>query len=480
MTSTGPRDIPGYYYDPEKNKYFKIQNSNAAPATAPYSSENVKRRKVQDQEAKEVVLRLARRRRYLRKSKLLEDPLSGGFLAREYGHRRQGIVESIFAGDLNKTVLDLNELPHDMIKNSAVNFIVDQRTDRSGSAVDLYMSGGDGVNIVELNTDELPGKGPSDVGKSIYELERTRNFTGHSWIIPGSRDNCTSMSVHEGTRHLAITYISGNPSTGVGIMKMVSIGDKDSNDRADLGLVFGPGFSRGEGEVDVFCSAPAPPSSSTLFAFGTSHGILEVDKRDFGMSWLGPTFRGNPNNSYPPGVFALEFLFNQPSVLLSGGRNNIIEITDCRSPEWGSESSRLRHPSAVACIKQLDDHRIIVAGLNSTLRQYDLRYRKREWRRTGGKRKECTRPILEYPEYRNISTIQTGLDVDIETGIIAAGQDFEKVALFSLHGGDKLTSLPLENPNRDSVSCIRFAKDNDRGTKSIWVGHDPYIEQFAW
>ncbi|KAH8820487.1 hypothetical protein F5884DRAFT_826862 [Xylogone sp. PMI_703] len=480
MTSIPPREIPGYYYDPDKKKYFKIQASNTAPATAPYSPENVKRRKVQDQEAQEVALCLARRQRHIQRSKLLESPLPGGFLVRECGYPRSSILERILPSNLNKTVLDLNKLQSARERTSTVNFFVDRRPDRGPSAIDLYMSGDTGVRVTEFNADEFSDQHSTDRHPSSPQFRQTWNLTGHSWAIIRGRDSITSMSVHEGTRHLAISYISGNPSTGIGIMKMASVGDEDISVATVLGLVFGPGFSRAEGEVDVFSSAPAPPSSSSLFAFGTSHGILQVDKRNFGMSWLASHSGTGLKESYPPDVFALEYLTTQPSILLSGGRNGIIDITDCRSPEWGSESSRLRHPSAVARIKQLDDHRIIVAGLNSTLQQYDLRYRARRLQRTGGKTRECTRPVLEYPEYRNISTTQTGFDVDIENGIVAAGQDFGQVALFSLHGGHRLTALPLENSNRGRVSCVRFAMDNDRETRSLWVGHDPFIERFAW
>lgn len=337
-----------------------------------------------------------------------------------------------------------------------------------------------GVQVSELLTDASPARDLPEGQNSASRFKWTQKLAARNWGIFRSTGKCTSMTVHEGTRHMAVTYLSGNPSAGMGIMKMPSNESTDIYDDVSPGLIFGPGFSRGGGEVDIFSSAPAPPSSSTLFAFGSSHGILQLDKRDFGMSWLGSTLPNHSNDPYPRDVFTLQFLSNHPSVLLSGGRNGIVEITDCRSPEWGSETSRLRHPSAVTHIRQLDDHRIIVAGLHSTLRQYDLRYRKRVRQTVGTQKKKCTIPILEYPEYRNSATIQIGFDVDIETGVVAAGQDFGQLALFSLHGGEKLTSLALEKPYTGAISCIRFAEDNDRGTRSLWAGNDAYIERFAW
>jgi hypothetical protein len=38
-------EIPGFYYDPEKKKYFKIQANHAAPPNAQYSQQAVKRKR---------------------------------------------------------------------------------------------------------------------------------------------------------------------------------------------------------------------------------------------------------------------------------------------------------------------------------------------------------------------------------------------------------------------------------------------------
>lgn len=43
------REIPGFYYDPEKKKYFKIEASHKAPAGSQYSKDAVKRKR-KDQE----------------------------------------------------------------------------------------------------------------------------------------------------------------------------------------------------------------------------------------------------------------------------------------------------------------------------------------------------------------------------------------------------------------------------------------------
>jgi hypothetical protein len=43
------RDIPGFYYDPEKKKYFKIQANHKSTPGSQYSKDAVKRKRL-DQE----------------------------------------------------------------------------------------------------------------------------------------------------------------------------------------------------------------------------------------------------------------------------------------------------------------------------------------------------------------------------------------------------------------------------------------------
>jgi hypothetical protein len=245
----------------------------------------------------------------------------------------------------------------------------------------------------------------------------------------------------------------------------------------------------------MYSSTPAPPESSILFAFGSSHGIMTVDKRDYDTHFISP--KPVPEERYPSDVFALEFLADNHSVLLSGGRRGILNITDLRIPKFGSDADTISHPSTITHIKQLDAHRIIVSGLNSTLCQYDLRFRKvdappppapfgRKYRSIYNA--TPTRPILEYTGFHNTATIQHGFDVDLETGVVAAAQEHDAfvrppVQLFSLHGGQMLRSPRLEKFDDlytdQVVPCLRFVEDCENRAKSLYIGANG-IYRYAW
>jgi hypothetical protein len=266
--------------------------------------------------------------------------------------------------------------------------------------------------------------------------------------------------------------------------------------------MLGPGNSRGE--VSIYTSTSAPPASSLLFAFGSSDGILTMDKLNYDLNWASPKPEFN-SHPHPKDTFALEFLSRNPSVLLSGGRTGILNITDLRVPNFGPTppADTIIHPSAITHIKEINSHRVIVAGLGSSLCQYDLRFRKidtpqysvlpskKQRKQSRGRRNlEATRPILTYPEYHHTSKLSIGFDVDVESGMVAAAmeQDDETehslVRLFSLNSGEMLYTPNLryisEHKAGFDVRCLQFVRDIEGKMKSLHVGVGQDIIRYAW
>ncbi|KAK6583648.1 hypothetical protein PZA11_003378 [Diplocarpon coronariae] len=352
------RDIPGYYFDNEKNKYFKIQPQG--PASSAYSERDVKRRKLRDENEVAIVKEKQRQAGRIQRSKILEDPLFGGVLTREYGY--------------------------------------------AGFDPAVIVAGG----LMRCGTLCTKYHGTTD----IIELMRPQQ------------------------------------------------------------------------SIPLF----------TLKKFGSSQGILAAEKKEYNTTWLTPKPSEDPTQS--DDLFALAFITSTPSVLLSGGRKGLLKITDLRVPVFGLDADTIIHPSTITHVQVLDTHRIIVNGLNSSLCQYDLRFRKNDTTRSIIKKKATaqrnitpTRSILRYKDFQNDATVQIGFDVDLDSGIVAAGQEFDEfhtsVQLFSLHGGHKLDSpnvseyLPESEVGR-VVKCLRFAQDSDAGIKSLYVGRGLDIQRYAW
>ncbi len=84
-----PIELPGYYYDEVKKKYFKIQENHVVPPSSKYSKMRIKR---------ETELALARKRQQdreqLEREQTIQHPkvLQHSLLTREIGCRRDGTV----------------------------------------------------------------------------------------------------------------------------------------------------------------------------------------------------------------------------------------------------------------------------------------------------------------------------------------------------------------------------------------------------
>ncbi|KAJ4307123.1 hypothetical protein N0V88_000500 [Collariella sp. IMI 366227] len=88
------REIPGYYFDPVKRKYFRIESKSTAPSSAAWSAENVKRRAVQEEVVKAKEKRARREVGKIKRARILTEadvPLMGGLLAQEINGTRSTI-----------------------------------------------------------------------------------------------------------------------------------------------------------------------------------------------------------------------------------------------------------------------------------------------------------------------------------------------------------------------------------------------------
>ncbi|KAH9217233.1 hypothetical protein DL95DRAFT_522175 [Leptodontidium sp. 2 PMI_412] len=477
-------DIPGMYYDQDKQKYFKIQPSSAGPASSVYSSQDVKRRKLRDEKEAKAARDQARQKHRIQQSKLLTEPLIGGALQREYGN--DGLEPAkILAGGLVRQGHVL--IDEGRVAGGSGMFTIVYRPEIGSSVIDFRLVAN---GVIEMSRCDLKKRDPSSQNFRLG-LEW---YSGTMILDRPRTTDVTSVCVHETKQFQATTWLSRFTNHGIMIrdISMDGVDDPDDHPNSQRFVNIGPGHTRGPG-VSIFSSTAAPSASNFLFAFGTSVGVLATDKHGaYNTTFVTP----NPGDHLED-IFAVEFLSDSPSVLLSGGRRGILSITDLRLPMPPLDYDTITHPSSITHIRQLDQHRLIVSGLNSSLCQYDLRFRKMDPVSTSpvprSKRKRqirtATSPILKYPDYHNTASHQAGFDIDLEAGIVAAAQEADEyhpsVQLFSLHGGHKLDSphafgFQYKTDTDWLVKCLRFARDTDSGMKSLYVGQRPVIQRYAW
>lgn len=80
------REIPGFYFDKEKKKYFKIQNPHTVPPPgSKYSLENVRKEQKKEKALKDEAARLSKCRKETVVRKYSRDFLTRASLDREIG-----------------------------------------------------------------------------------------------------------------------------------------------------------------------------------------------------------------------------------------------------------------------------------------------------------------------------------------------------------------------------------------------------------
>ncbi|KAI9670169.1 MAG: hypothetical protein M1817_004506 [Caeruleum heppii] len=237
--------------------------------------------------------------------------------------------------------------------------------------------------------------------------------------------------------------------------------------------------------TSVWTSACAPTSGT--IAIGTGTGIILIQETPSHYATTEPTATSpsmsplgdwrNRSLNTPSDVLALEFLSEVS--LAAGQRDGCVQFIDTRCSGAGEEGKalRIRHPSAVTGVKKIDENRMLVNGLKSSLRMYDLRY-PHPASPTKAYMKP-TRPILEFDQ-DNDFRLALGFDVNVETGLVAAGQEDRTVQLFSLHTAAKVSSSLSSRPFSDFPRCIRFSKHTHDDRLSLLLSAGDTLHEYTW
>ncbi|OJD23354.1 hypothetical protein ACJ73_05291 [Blastomyces percursus] len=476
------REIPGYFYDAEKKKYFKVQANHAAPSGSKYTRDDIKKRKEASLKRKRIEEHSQRlSTETIKRSNLLQCPLGGKLLQREYGtlpSSRSFVSEHRAAACARL-----------LSRSRLVNVTsYDARFPVSRFARDPWS----GNLLVAINTASnynLLNK--ADPGSTDCIRD---NVTVQWWDMTGvSSSNPSGESVHVSTSRLT------NPLDGRSATQFV----------VDTATTFCyPGSM-------VWCSAPCPSATESIFAVGKSSNLLLITGID--SHWNTQTVR-MPNTA---DIMAVEWL--TPRVVMAGMTNSLVQFYDLRSQDT---ATRLQHPHGVYKIRKVDEWRIVVAGAKKTLHMYDLRYGPSGITTRPQPNKSThisTQPYLSFHGYENDHISHDELDISPETGLLACTSPSNKIQLFSLNTGKLImppplipsppSSLPPANiqpqprqrkaaevssPNRrdvpithyqypDKITCLRFENLTEvptangagsTGKPSLLVSAGPMVEEW--
>ncbi|KAJ5820376.1 hypothetical protein N7474_005967 [Penicillium riverlandense] len=463
------REIPGFYYDPEKKKYFKIQANHAAPPGAQYSKEAVKRKRT-EQEKRQKRVHLAQRsaREKVKTAAFLDHPLNN--VPREIatnllsGSARREQQAVVYASQLQRKKLHEFEPWPD---HYSIRHVL--RNPKSGILIASGYHGGDSsVSICFPDFDEE---------QWTYNRTMERVLFKEAYRL-------SSVSLSH-TGYLLATMDSG--PNGDSFLAPRMLPDPDEGGDYRWPIYFAHPI-RIRTTPSLWCSAACPTGSKALFAIGTSDGLHTLE--GFGSHWTlsqkpfpGDTKPGSHrrSDSSHASVTAVEWL--SQDVIASGLKDSTVFLHDLRS---GGSATRLQHPHFVSKIRRIDPYRLVVAGHNS-LQMYDIRYAPNGLQRKpkpNSRSHTSTRPYLTFPEYEPDS-IQD-FDVSNELGMLASASDEHKIQLFSLRTGAQVAS-PLSKyryPQPIHSLCFESSEGalnrHAPQTPSLLVCAGATVDQWTW
>ncbi|RYP40151.1 hypothetical protein DL767_001866 [Monosporascus sp. MG133] len=446
MTST--LKIPGYYYDEEKKKYFKVEKSNTAPSNAVWSSDNVKKRRLEDEEAAKAIRRMTLDKSRVARAKILDHPLAGGFLHCEFGRPRPDVASAGFAeGLVDKGKLLLKDARWTSASN--VNHMYIDGQDRNTDMCVAF------ANEHSVISSYIPRDENGIVHRRLlahYQTPAARIAPYHELAVPQISD----IKYHQPSNQVLVT--SRSPSQDVVIWAFTPK-ETDASDTRPRWLL---GWT--------------PESSNQVCAIGTNRGVVRWVADGY-RAWLTPkSFPPKERNPYTD-IFSLDFQRAHPDILMFGGRPGKMWVSDHRQPrdKWDVVSAS----SSITHIRSINEHQVLIAGLRDKLSVYDLRFRKNK---SGNTSTNAALPLLIFPQYRNRAHINIGLDFDGSSGIVAAAHEDGKVALYSVYSGNRLRSLDVDTIHspRGPIQCIQFQTFPRDHNPTLFVGAQSNINAYSF
>ncbi|KAI0124553.1 hypothetical protein F4776DRAFT_630198 [Hypoxylon sp. NC0597] len=473
------REIPGYYYDAERRRYFRVESSQTAPSNAAWSSEKVKKRKLEDKAAAAELRWESLNKNRITRSEALNVPLMGGFLAREYGqhiHDLRDLRTASFAqGIIAKGIRPLNQYIRAAtnIKHMA---IVSKHPEHPVCTAYIDVTN-ELVWSIPIPRDETGsydrrtfygGCSDTPLGCLCPQPEEWMDQTSDikyskkaGLVLVSSRDPDTQgalLSTFAPTRLTCRTYMQNNG-------RIQEYGDVDNRKYT----------------CNTICLAPS--TSNQICLIGTNMGVAHFNSNSQMKLYTSPTWG---SKSFVPNsfrdVFAIDYHASNPDIMFFGGRPGALFIGDLRQEVDRWNSVKLKN--SISHIKTVSEHQVIVAGLRNTLSVFDLRYCDLSQVRgeDNPKVERTAKPVVIMPSYKNAARFDVGLDYDPDSGVIAAAHDDGKVALYSVRSGNRLPSRDVDNiySKYGPIHQLRFEAFDGDDTPTLFVGERNHIGIYSF
>ncbi|CBX93590.1 hypothetical protein IAQ61_008332 [Plenodomus lingam] len=509
--------IPGFYYDTEKKKYFKIQGAAASrDLDLKYSAENIRKRQRVEHIEKLAAVRINKNRKervVLRNASNLVQTC----MQRESGRNRPTLYTQCL---------------HPTAYMSGVKSIPDRVLDRHGSAIGLFARDASTKAIISVH-------GDNRIMYNDFEPQITRaspvSHVEDEWRQPPSGYSHDLAIETEVLRTpSAVSSITHLPTTGQVVVTtyggpgpaVLLISDPGPDQQfADLqftprdcttiwGVAARPTSNTWESPHSITNSIAAADIEHLAVA---ASNYLLMFSRDKSSAWHSES----PLKGLSSPILSLDWISH--STVAMGCRDGKVLLHDIRSR---GSSHILTHPQPVTKIKRADDPtRLICSGLQNSLYLYDIRsarprsshdkahthnpdshYNKTYFStldasgpaRSKKKQKldynnaaNWSQPLLTFQHY-NLDDAHLDIAVNVPLGLVAAAQDAQTdvaIRVSNIYTGKVLREFKrsidrgkygVKKGGSSSIQTLMFVDDGDGGGCELWSNWEGGIARFRW
>ncbi|KAF2464628.1 uncharacterized protein BDR25DRAFT_296593 [Lindgomyces ingoldianus] len=488
------REIPGFYFDEDKKKYFRITTGHTGTTTV-YTADKLKsKEKHKCRATAKADKQKQAQKETIRSHNTFLPYLARSCLAREIGARPQRSYyaqhawSAAVASGFQPVVLAPESLPRYWDIDPVTNC--------------LYVACEDGsVRHARLMTAAQRRNQPQHKRAPSIQYE---NFK-LAQMLSRLTSQISSLNYVPTSGTLVVTTLGGDrpPIVHLSDPGRDSPGVAEQFTPRNISTIWTsaprPSFSISDNSV--------PENALEYVAAGASQSLMLFTRRSLG------TWTPSTPLKLSTDIQALTWL--SPNVLALGCRDTAIHIYDLRSR---GSSHILTHTSPISCLRPADDFtRLVCSGLNDTLMLYDMRmpaalckttrtsFPPPNGRQVNIKRKRKrpialdplrtnphtpSQPVLQFP-YANVDDPELGFDVHARLGLVAGVDEDGRMIIWSLRTGEELRVFERDaagsghnrKPSFERARCVRFVEEEGGGRDqevSVWSVWKGGLTSFRW
>lgn len=443
------REIPGFYYDEERKKYFRVQPDHRAPDGAAHSKSAIKAKK----EARAIEqIKQDRQTREKRGQIRRHDPASytSLSLALRLGQRPRGLLEKLSQNYVSR----FSRRSADLI---------------DGRRLEAFTAAPNGRLYTMITAPD---------GRAPYLINHSTSLVAPQGMVPPMNyvERAWASMTSLADRYLLSTHGKSYGSFCQDTHRLTCPGSSliciPLEDNEEYPFYIHNRYN----ELAITDIAASPDSSSLHIALATDNG-LHIGKL--------PLSRPPPERCHTLRKEQVVVTFKDANIVMSGERSGAVNFTDVRIP---STVHRLQHSSAVnGIVTGRNTNHIIASGLGN-IALYDLRYTKaiNPKKRKKNETVEPSHPLIPFhvPRTHQTEYYTPGKNLtyipNLDVALVAcqrAAPNKGGVLLYNASTGQLIDS-PISKTTFDNMRGVAVTRVRD-GPESIFIGEARSLHEYT-